>query len=135
MKFLGIDYGTKRIGLATADSQNQIATPLKIIDNNGDALSEVIKICAKKNIETVVVGESTDRTGEYNPVMGPAQEFAQELINTTETDVVFVDEFQSTVEASQQPGSTTYVDGSAAAVILQRYLDKQYEKENENNQS
>jgi putative Holliday junction resolvase len=128
MKYLGIDYGTKRIGLATAESSNRIATPLKIIDNNGNALKRVVKICENKNIRTVVVGHSRDRSGQDNPVMKHARGFVGELIGNAEADLVFTDEFGSSVAARQQPGSPTHVDGSAAAVILQRYLDNRNEQ-------
>lgn len=133
MKLLGIDYGTKRIGLATADTETQIATPLKVIDNDGDALKSVVQICDRKDIDTIVMGESTDRTGQDNPVMQQAKEFANGLINTTETDLTFFDEFGSSVAASQQPNDPTHIDGSAAAIILQRYLEQFDAQNNEEN--
>jgi putative Holliday junction resolvase len=135
MKLLGIDYGTKRIGLATADTDTAIATPLDIIDNNGDALKRVVKVCEHKDIDTVVIGESVDRSGNENPVMEHAKEFAAELINTTEADIAFFDEFNSTMQASQQPGNASYVDGSAAAVILQRFLYHEYAQDNKEDNS
>lgn len=130
MKILGIDYGTKRIGLATADAETEIATPLKIIDNNGNALKTVADISDQKDIDTIVIGESTDRTGEDNPVMEQAREFANALINTTQTNLIFFDEFGSSVAANRQPNNPTYVDGSAAAIILQRYLEQSDEQDN-----
>lgn len=133
MNLLGIDYGTRRVGLATANTKNSIATPLRVIDNNGDTLKTVVKICEEKNIDTIVLGESTDRTGRDNPVMEYVREFAAGLINATEVDIVFADEFASSVEASRQPNNPTHVDGSAAAVILQRYLDQEYAENNKNN--
>lgn len=130
MKFLGIDYGTKRIGLATANSKNKIATPLRVISNDGNAMKNVLKICQKKSIDTIVVGESKDRAGRDNPVMEYVKEFVAELINATEIDIIFADEFGSSVEASRQPNNPKHLDGSAAAVILQRYLDRIYEENN-----
>lgn len=130
MKLLGIDYGTKRIGLATAETDTKIATPLKIIDNNGGALKTVVDTSEQKNIDKIVIGESTDRTGEDNPVMEQAREFANGLINTVETDLAFFDEFGSSVAASRQPNNPTYVDGSAAAIILQRYLEQSDAQDN-----
>jgi putative Holliday junction resolvase len=124
MKLLGIDYGTKQIGLAVADTDTSIATPLNTINNDGNALRRVNDICANKGIDTIVIGESTDRTGEDNPVMEHANEFANELINATETNLVFFDEFGSSVAASCQPNNPTHLDGSAAAIILQRYLEQ-----------
>lgn len=124
MKLLGIDYGTKRIGLATADTETKIATPLKVIDNNGDALKTVVNTSKQKDIDLIVIGESTDRTGEDNPVMEYAREFANELVTAAETDLTFFDEFGSSVAASRQPNNPTHVDGSAAAIILQRYLEQ-----------
>lgn len=135
MKLLGIDYGTKRIGLATADTDTAIATPLEIIDNNGNALKRVVNVCENKDIDTIVIGESVDRSGDENPVMEHAKEFAAELINATEADITFFDEFNSTVQASQQPGNASYVDGSAAAVILQRFLHHEYAQDNKEDNS
>lgn len=124
MKLLGVDYGTKRIGLATADTETKIATPLKVIDNDGDALKTVVDISNKKDVDTIVIGESTDRTGEDNPVMNQAREFANGLINTAESDLTFFDEFGSSIAASRQPNDPKHIDGSAAAIILQRYLEQ-----------
>lgn len=135
MRFLGVDYGTKRIGLATAESQNKIATPLSIIDNDDGALQKVVEICEGKNVDAIIIGESRDRSGEENLVMKHVKEFASELINATEADIIFADEFGSSVVAGRQPGSPTHVDGSAAAVILQRYLNQNNEKDKENSNS
>jgi len=135
MKLLGIDYGTKRIGLATADTDTAIATPLEIIDNNGNALKRVVNVSENKDIDTIVIGESVDRSGKENPVMEHAKEFAAELINTTESNITFFDEFNSTMQASQQPGNASYVDGSAAAVILQRFLHHEYAQDNKEDNS
>ncbi len=124
MKLLGIDYGTKRIGLAVADEETRTATPLTIVKNDDNALEEIVSACEERNVKTVVVGESTDFAGEDNEVMKHIRKFTDKLADSVEAEVDFAPEFMTSVQARRQPDAPDHVDGSAAAIILQRYLDK-----------
>lgn len=124
MKLLGIDYGTKRIGLAVADDETRTATPLTIIENDEGVIDEIVSICKKRDVEVVVIGESTDFTGKDNEVMEHINQFADKLADSTDVTVDFAPEFMTSVQARRQPNAPDHVDGSAAAIILQRYLDQ-----------
>ena len=79
MKFLGIDYGTKRVGLALSDEEGRVAFPKMILENNPQ-LIEKLKIFASENkAEGIVVGESLLSTGEENKIMAEARAFAERL--------------------------------------------------------
>ncbi|MEK7115527.1 MAG: Holliday junction resolvase RuvX [Patescibacteria group bacterium] len=124
MKFLGIDYGTKRVGLALSDEEGRVAFPKMILENNPQ-LIEKLKIFASENkAEGIVVGESLLSTGEENKIMAEARAFAERLGKGAELPVFFEKEFFTSVEARRHQEHTE-VDDSAAALILQRYLDRQ----------
>lgn len=124
MKLLGIDYGTKRIGLAVGDQETGVAAPLRIIDNDTQASNKIAQIIKKKDIETTVIGESKKLSGEENPVMEHIHQFADRLRDLTSADIAFIDESYTSAEARRQPDAPELVDGSAAALILQSYLDQ-----------
>jgi putative Holliday junction resolvase len=81
MKYLGIDYGKKRIGLAISDSQALVAMPLGIFENNEDFIENLKKIIKKENIEEVVLGESINLNGNKNLIQKDISIFADKLEN------------------------------------------------------
>lgn len=125
-KLLGVDYGTKRIGLALADSETKIATPHKVIENNKEAVGTITKLCEKRNIQVIILGESKDFRGRDNPVMSSIKEFKQILENKLDIEIIYEPEFFTSLQARQQPDTPEQVDGSAAALILQSYFNKNH---------
>ena len=79
MKFLGIDYGSKRIGLAISDENAQIAFPKEIILTHDHPLEHIAKILKQENITEVVVGESINFEGEANKIEKDIDVFVQDL--------------------------------------------------------
>jgi RNase H-fold protein (predicted Holliday junction resolvase) len=75
---------------------------------------------------TVVIGESVDGHGKPNAIAKEARKFGAALENAIDVKVVFEKEWYSTVEARKQPGKEGNhdVDDQAAAIVLQRHLDK-----------
>ncbi len=124
MKYLGIDYGEKRVGIALSDDGGRVAMPSLILDNSETLLAEVKELCREMKIGTVVMGLSLDSSGKENPIMKKAKSFAIVLEKNTKTPVVFEKEWFSTVEARRAPGAKAQVDDAAAALVLQRYLDR-----------
>jgi putative Holliday junction resolvase len=121
MKYLGIDYGTKKIGLATSDESGTLAFPAAIIPNSDQAISQIKKLCADEKVGSIVIGESATLEGQPNPIMALISDFKMKL-KELGLPVESEREFLTTVEARRyQEGE---VDSSAAALILQRYLDK-----------
>jgi len=75
MKYLGIDYGTKRIGLAISGSEGILAHPYKTIKNNKNLTSIIGEIVKKESIESMVIGESLDEKGGYNQLEKEINDF------------------------------------------------------------
>ena len=124
MKCLGIDYGTKRIGLAISDEEGKIAFPRAILENKEGFIERIVEFIEKEKIERIVIGESVNTKGEDNKIMEEVDALSLVLKNKTGIFVAEEKEFFTSVEARRfQDGGS--VDDSAAAIMLQRYLDKQ----------
>jgi putative Holliday junction resolvase len=141
MKFVGIDYGTKRIGVAISDENSTLAFPLQIVPNDGDAFKKLGEIIKDNNVVEIVVGESVDFSGRLNVLSARIDIFTHELAEKFNLPVRKQKEFLTSVEARKSQGQKKdlspsqahsklkdkkrgSVDASAAALILQRYLDK-----------
>lgn len=124
MKYLGIDYGAKRIGVAISDSDGRIAFPRAIIDNDSQAIALIVQDVAAEKIERLVVGDTLSYSGMRNPVTDEVDEFIRRLEKETGLSVERAFEAGSSVEASRYaPEGDTHNDSVAAAVLLQRFLD------------
>ena len=124
MKYLGIDFGSKKVGYAESDDDGVLAFPMMIAENNKALLADTLEIIRALKIHTVVIGESLDGKGKPNPIAKAAREFGIQLEDSCDVNVVFEKEWYTTVEARRQPEANDNVDDAAAALILQRYLDK-----------
>jgi putative Holliday junction resolvase len=136
MKYLGIDYGEKRVGIALSDDGGSFAFPHTILKNSLNLITEISELSKKEGISAIVLGESHDLSGKPNKIMGSIEEFKRNLEAETELPVYFQKEFMTTVEARGREGKEVNnarkvskgqqaaADASAAALILQRYLDK-----------
>jgi len=71
MRYLGIDYGTKRVGLALSDEDGRMAFPESVVPNTRKLLATVAKLCTLRGVEEVVIGESRDYKGNENAVYAP----------------------------------------------------------------
>ncbi|OGI88390.1 hypothetical protein A2914_00510 [Candidatus Nomurabacteria bacterium RIFCSPLOWO2_01_FULL_41_21] len=124
MKFLGIDYGEKRIGLATSDERGMFAFPKLVVENGIDTLDKIGEILKENKITEIVIGKSLDMKGENNPIMEQIEEFSEKLGRRFSLPVHKEKEFLTSVEARRYHEGDGRVDASAAALILQRYLDR-----------
>jgi len=133
VKYLGIDYGTKRIGVAVSDDTGSVAFPLTTVASDREALSRVAALAKENNVETIVLGESRDFKGEPNPVMEDIEQFKKDIAELSGLPVEYEQElFTSSMAARQfapdgsrkENPSQEKLDASAAALILQGYLDR-----------
>lgn len=136
MRYLGIDYGSKRVGLALSDIEGQMAFPYKIIPNNIELIDTIHNICGAEEAGAIVLGESKDLFGKPNKIMGSIEEFKKNLEGELNLPVYFEKEFMTTIEARGREGKSindarkvkkgkkVNVDASAAALILARFLDR-----------
>lgn len=123
MTILGIDYGRQRVGIALSDATEVLAFPDRIFDNSKTLLENVKELCAEKDIRMIVLGKSQDFQGSDNPIMGRINEFKSALETEVNVPVMFQQEYWTSEEARRYQKSGEYVDASAAALILQRFLD------------
>lgn len=126
MKYLGIDYGSKKVGFAQSDDDGRLAFPLMISPNDKSLLKDTLELVREMKINVVVVGESVDGRGKPNAIAKEARKFALQIEDSIDVKVAFEKEWYSTVEARKQPGNEDNheVDDQAAAIVLQRHLDK-----------
>lgn len=126
MKYLGIDFGTKKVGFAQSDDEGKLAFPLMISPNDAQLFKDTTELIRELKFSTVVIGESVDQKGKPNPLAKVAREFGAKLETACDIIVAYEKEWYSTVEARKQPGKEGNhdVDDQAAAIVLQRYLDK-----------
>ncbi len=126
MKYLGIDYGSKKVGFAQSDDEGRLAFPLMIAPNDKTLLKDTLELIREMKFHNVVIGESVDGNGKLNAIAKEARKFGMEIENSIDVQVIFEKEWYSTVEARKQPGNegNHEVDDQAAAIVLQRYLDK-----------
>ncbi len=128
MRYLGIDYGTKRVGVAVSDEGAVMAFPYAILENSKGLVGEIKTICAHEDVETIVIGESVDYKGAPNLIKKEVDRFIAELRLVLNIPIIEEREFLSTQQARFYQTKRKRVDDSAAAIILQSYLDRKNNK-------
>lgn len=140
-RYMGIDFGTKRIGVAISDENGTLSFPKEIVLNDVDAMKRLGAIIKEEGVSEIVVGESVDFSGRLNVLSERIEIFILELTEKFGLPVHKQKEFLTSVEARKQGGGKSdlspsqahsklkdkkrgNVDASAAALILQRYLDR-----------
>jgi putative pre-16S rRNA nuclease len=129
-RVLGVDYGTRRIGLALSDEIRLTAQPLNVVTPG--QLPEALRTLAREHeIDTVVVGLPTGLSGHEGDSAAGARRLASEIEEILGVDVILVDErFTSRMAENalietgvRRRDRKEAVDKVAAAIILQAYLD------------
>jgi putative Holliday junction resolvase len=133
VKYLGLDIGDRRIGLAFGDSILRMAVPLGIIQR--DSLDQDIRSlwdqARQYEIEALVVGLPRNTDGTFGPQAEATRAFAERVAGALNLPLLFWDEHLTTVEATRRHHETgargkksrRNLDALAAAVILQDFLD------------
>lgn len=128
MKFMAIDYGEKRVGIASTDDSGTFALPRMVLENNEILLDKIIKFKDDEHIDKIILGESKNLDGKANPIQEQIEKFKNKLENRG-IEVIFHPELLTTLEARQIQGQTGMTDASAAALILKSFLDNVYNKD------
>jgi putative Holliday junction resolvase len=124
MKILAIDYGAKRVGVASTDDSGEYALPRVVLLNDEHLLEAMTSLVREGNIERVVIGESKNLDGVHNPIFKDIQIFA-DILKKEGIHVVFHPEVYTSMEADRLQGQNHMRDASAAALILKSYIDTQ----------
>ena len=134
MRVMGVDVGTKRIGVALSDPTGKIASPLTVIEvaeDEAENVRRVAELARQHGAELIVVGLPRTLRGTEEQAAQAASEFASRLAEASGLRVVLWDERLTTAQAERamleagmrRERRRQQVDKVAAAVILQSYLD------------
>ena len=132
-RILGIDLGTKRIGIAISDYNQKIATPLQTLDKSkqGKLIDELVNIISEYDIKGIIIGNPINMDGTYGKSSQSAKDTAINISNKIDIPVSLWDERLSTVGAFNLSSELDInvskrekdIDKFAAAFILQGALD------------
>lgn len=123
IKYLGIDWGDARIGLALGDSETKMASPFKVVAN----LSEVLEVIKEEEIDKIILGKPVKMSGDEVKLTPAFLEFKDKIIQETKVEVELLDERLSSKAADALVGdkkTKASRDALAAMLILQDYLDR-----------
>lgn len=133
-RILGIDYGSKRIGISMSDPLQIIATALETIPNNSRTFEALTEIVQREHVEYIVVGMPLNLKGEKAQKAQEVMEFIQQLKKNIDSEILTWDErFTSSLahdtllrmgtKKKERRTNKGRVDSMAAAIMLQNFLD------------
>ena len=132
MRYLAIDYGNKRSGLAICDQAETLASPLAVITGQKQLIQKIDEIIKKENVEAVVIGLPLNMDGTQSTQTKLVLKFAKNLKDHLNIPVHLHDERLSSFGARQKLTSANYtrgkrkkrLDAVAAADILESFLEQ-----------
>lgn len=125
---IGIDYGTKRTGIAVSDDAETMAFPHEVWEMNADLSQKVIDLASARNASGIVVGESRDLSGKPNAIAKDIEKFITALKGKTDMPIFSEPEFMTSAQAAHDQGPVEKLDASAATIILQSFIEKRKHK-------
>lgn len=132
-RYMGLDIGERRIGVALSDVSGRLATPLTTIAARDRPLERIGRLAREHGVVAFVVGLPLTLRGEVGPQAASVQKFAAGLAEAIGLPVHFFDERLTTAAAEQMlremgvrpEKRREQIDQVAAAIILQDFLDQQ----------
>lgn len=134
MRYLGLDLGTKTLGIALSDKTNTIASPYKTIrfKTYEELLESIKKIVLEKEIGVFVLGYPKNMNNSKGFAVTRTEEFKSLLETSFDLPIILIDERLSTVEAenillftdTKRKKRKKVIDSYAAAIILDTYLKR-----------
>ena len=126
---MALDVGTRRIGVAMADSRVKIAVPFVWLENDESTIQKIVELVLRNDINIIVVGYPRNQSGEPTQQTKYVENFVDQLAEIDlDTKVVFQDESLTSVQAEQRLGNKIKdkgeIDAEAASIILQDYLEE-----------
>jgi putative Holliday junction resolvase len=131
MRWLSLDHGTKKIGLAFSDELEILASPFEVWPQEGErTLERVARLCQEEGVQALAVGLPRHKDGVESATAPAARAFGEALAARTGLPVCFVNEHLSSAEAERllrergvKPEKRkAMLDAAAAAVILSELL-------------
>jgi len=144
MRYLGVDYGSAKVGLALSDEAGMMGFPHAILTNTPRLIGEICALIEKEKVGAVVIGESKNLQGRDNPIAKDARAFGERVAVRAGVPLFFESEVFTSAEArrapepaggwsassgkereSRAPKKHPNVDASAAALILTSFLSRE----------
>ncbi len=122
---MALDFGTKRVGVASTDESGTFAIPRLVLENDSELLEKVLDFKLKEGVDKIIMGESKNLDGTPNSIMKDIEEFKKAL-EERGVEVVLHPEVYTTAEAIRLQGENLMTDASAASVILKSFIDSGY---------
>ncbi len=129
-RYLGVDYGTKRVGLATGDDEVRLAAPLTTLEVDPEELVEaLVHICHKEAVDHIIMGLPRGLESQDTAQTVKVRNLAIKLESALGLPITLQDEALTSEVARErlvnagQPTDRGAIDREAAAIILQDYLD------------
>lgn len=126
MKYLGIDFGLRKIGIASGDDETNLAFPIGNIDGGVEAIGTIIEAAQNEGADELVVGLPIPDAHQTESQLELTKQFARDLQIASSMVVHVVDEQFSSVEARRlqsEHGGDMPEDALAATIILQAFLN------------
>ena len=132
MRYLAIDYGNKRTGLAICDESETITSPLAVLDTNENLIEKITQIIKDETVGAIVLGLPLNMDETQGPQARIVRDFSQQLKKHIDIPIHFEDERLSSFAAEDKLAAAELtrkkkkerLDAVAAAVILQTFLDR-----------
>ncbi|MCB9819537.1 Holliday junction resolvase RuvX [Candidatus Nomurabacteria bacterium] len=128
MRLMGIDYGTKRVGVALSDESGAMAFPHIVLDNDEELLEKLELMIEERGVKEIVIGHSLNRDGLPNKLHSAVEELIGDLTLRVGLPIHLYPEQYSTQEAMIGQGRNAQTDASAAAIILNSFITKKPSK-------
>jgi len=122
---MGIDYGSKRVGIALTDEGGVMAFPHGVLPNDTHLQKTIENLISEKEVAEIVIGHSLDREGNPNAIHTAVEGLMMDLTLSVVIPIHLQPEQYTTQEAVRLQGRNDQVDASAAAIILNSYLTQQ----------
>jgi len=131
MRYLAIDYGAKRTGLAICDRAETIASPLTVIEGQKELLKRIVDVVEAENVEAIVLGLPLNMDDSHGFQAERVFQFAEQLKARLQIPIHFQDERLSSFGAEKKLASVEFtrkkkkklLDAVAAAEILQAFIE------------
>lgn len=123
MRWLGVDPGTVRVGIAICDDQERIAVPLEIVPANV-AVPALRTIARREEVGGIVIGLPLSLDGVERTSAAAARKFGERVRRVLGLPVEYEDERWTTVTAEQGTPRGQRSDDMAATLLLQQFIDR-----------
>lgn len=128
MRYLGIDFGDKKTGLAVGDSKSKIASPFDVIKGGDDGITEIQHLVLTESIDALVLGVP-QAVGDFHSSeqLEKVREFEKHLHDIIDLPIYEVDESLTSAEAirlQKEEGAKAQEDALSAMILLQAFLDE-----------